>query len=58
VPRANLVPGTAAAEPAAPAPTRSAAATRDRFSSFQRGTKEGRAAAGAGSPNGEDGSSS
>ena len=46
VPRANLVPGAAtAAGASALAPARSAAATRDRFSSFQRGSKEGRAAA-------------
>jgi len=45
VPKANLVPGTAGLEPAAaPAPARSAAATRDRFASFQRGVREGRAA--------------
>ena len=59
VPRANLVPGTAGAEqPAAPAPARSAAATRDRLASFQRGVRQGRAAAGTDSTNGEDGSSS
>jgi hypothetical protein len=48
VPRANLVPGAAAgSEGGAPAsvPSRSAAATRDRFSSFQRGARRGRAAA-------------
>jgi signal transduction histidine kinase len=50
VPQANLVPGTAASAasggPAsASTPTRSAAATRDRFSSFQRGVRRGRAAA-------------
>jgi signal transduction histidine kinase len=48
VPRANLVPGTAGSETSsapAPAPARSASATRDRFASFQRGSKEGRAAA-------------
>jgi hypothetical protein len=45
VPQANLVPGTASPEPTAPAPTRSAAATRERFASFQRGVREGRAAA-------------
>ena len=46
VPRANLVPGAAtAAGSAALSPARSAAATRDRFSSFQRGSTEGRAAA-------------
>jgi hypothetical protein len=39
------VPGTAGLEPAAaPVPARSAAATRERFASFQRGVKEGRAA--------------
>jgi len=56
VPRANLVPGAAgAAESSALAPARSAAATRDRFSSFQRGSREGRAAAsGTGSDGGED----
>jgi signal transduction histidine kinase len=48
VPRANLVPGAAgAAEAGAPtaASARSAAETRDRFASFQRGAKRGRAAA-------------
>jgi signal transduction histidine kinase len=57
VPKANLVPGTAGAESSsapAPAPARSASATRDRFSSFQRGTKEGRAAATGDDPTGED----
>ncbi|HEY2693421.1 MAG TPA: nitrate- and nitrite sensing domain-containing protein [Streptosporangiaceae bacterium] len=65
VPKANLVPGTAAAVAAAasgpsPAPTpalapaRSAAATRDRFASFQRGVKQGRAAAGAQEPESGD----
>ena len=44
VPQANLVPGTASPEPVAPAPTRSAAVTRERFASFQRGVREGRAA--------------
>jgi signal transduction histidine kinase len=67
-PQANLVPGAAPAAvgapqaPTAPAPARSAAATRDRFTSFQRGVREGRAAVsegdmpdGAGTaPNGED----
>ena len=47
VPQANLVPGTAAPEAPALAPVRSAAATRERFASFQRGIREGRAAAGA-----------
>jgi signal transduction histidine kinase len=45
VPQANLVPGTAPPESAAPVPARSAASTRDRFASFQRGIREGRAAA-------------
>jgi signal transduction histidine kinase len=46
VPKANLVPGTvgANAEPEAPTPVRSAAVTRDRFASFQRGVREARAA--------------
>jgi signal transduction histidine kinase len=43
VPQANLVPGTATPEPTASAPARSASATRDRFASFQRGIREGRA---------------
>jgi hypothetical protein len=65
VPQANLVPGTAA--PAAggahaSTPTRSAAVTRDRFASFQRGVRQGRAAAagdggGDGTGGGEDGAS-
>jgi signal transduction histidine kinase len=46
VPKANLIPGTAQ-ESTAPAPVRSAAATRDRFASLQRGMREGRAASGA-----------
>jgi signal transduction histidine kinase len=52
VPQANLIPGTAAATAtaetvaAAPVPARSAAATRDRFASLQRGIREGRAATG------------
>jgi signal transduction histidine kinase len=59
VPKANLVPGTAAETPAAaPALTRSASATRDRFASFQRGIRQGRAAAsGEDSAGGEDDSS-
>jgi len=54
VPQANLVPGMATAEAAVPAPSRSADATRDRFASFQRGIKEGRAATAG---NDKDGSS-
>jgi hypothetical protein len=45
VPQANLVPGTATPDPVAPVPVRSAAVTRDRFASFQRGVQQGRAAA-------------
>ncbi len=60
VPQANLVPGAAgAAEDAAPPPpTRSASATRDRFANFQRGSREGRAAAASGDnwPDEEDSS--
>ena len=47
VPKANLIPGTAAVEPAAATPVRSAAATRERFASLQRGMREGRAASSA-----------
>jgi signal transduction histidine kinase len=58
VPKANLVPGaagTASQAPAAPQPARSAAATRERFASFQRGVKEGRAARrGPDAPDGAD----
>jgi hypothetical protein len=53
VPQANLVPGAASPESVAPPTTRSAAATRERFASFQRGSREGRAAAG-GDDNGVD----
>jgi signal transduction histidine kinase len=47
VPRANLVPGgvSGGTSPASPTPTRSAAQTRERLASFQRGVREGRAAA-------------
>jgi signal transduction histidine kinase len=45
VPNANLVPGTAGGDTSSAAPSvRSAAVTRDRFASFQRGVREGRAA--------------
>jgi signal transduction histidine kinase len=47
VPQANLVPG-AAASARTQTPVRSAAATRERFASFQRGVREGRAAASTG----------
>jgi len=46
VPQANLIPGTAA-DVSVPPPVRSAAATRERFASLQRGMREGRAASGA-----------
>jgi signal transduction histidine kinase len=57
VPRANLVPGTVAASPAAsvtPAPKapRSAAERREHFTSFQRGHRRGRAAASGEKPDG------
>jgi len=47
VPKANLVPGgvSGGAAPAAPAPARSAAQTRERLASFQRGIRDARAAA-------------
>jgi signal transduction histidine kinase len=45
VPKANLIPGTAT-ESSTPAPVRSAAATRERFASLQRGVREARAASG------------
>jgi signal transduction histidine kinase len=56
VPQANLVPGAAgseAQEQAPAAPARSAAVTRERLASFQRGSREGRAAA-SGDDNGAD----
>ncbi len=46
VPQANLIPGTAAEAPAPMPVARSAAATRERFASLQRGMREGRAATG------------
>jgi signal transduction histidine kinase len=59
VPQANLVPGTAAAASPVgaytPPAARSAAATRDRFASFQRGVRHGRAVvSGEGADDGED----
>jgi signal transduction histidine kinase len=60
VPRANLVPGAVGAETAAmpaPTPARSASQARDRLASFQRGMREGRAAArDSDAPSGEDNS--
>jgi hypothetical protein len=46
IPKANLVPGAAGgdAEAAPPPAARSAAITRERFASFQRGIREARAA--------------
>ncbi len=52
VPQANLIPGTATAEAPPPVPARSAAATRERFASLQRGMREGRAATGIDRPQG------
>ncbi len=53
VPQQNLIPGTAAdTPPAPPVPVRSAAATRERFASLQRGIREGRAATGIERPGG------
>jgi signal transduction histidine kinase len=59
VPQANLIPGSASA-PAAnepspfSVPARSAAATRDRFASFQSGARRGRAAASGAEPDGRE----
>jgi hypothetical protein len=58
VPQANLVPGAAPPEPSAPVPARSAATTRDRFASFQRGIREGRAAATQDEGNSDEGDGS
>jgi signal transduction histidine kinase len=58
VPQANLVPGAAPPEPSAPVPARSAASTRDRFASFQRGIREGRAAATQDEGNSDEGDGS
>jgi signal transduction histidine kinase len=54
VPQANLIPGTAQTESQSPAPSRSAAVTRDRFASLQRGMREGRAAGGSDRGSGAD----
>jgi signal transduction histidine kinase len=61
VPRANLVPGTVGVGTAAPAataaPARSATQARQRLANFQRGMREGRAAArDSDQPSGEDNS--
>jgi signal transduction histidine kinase len=70
VPRANLVPGSAAASAASgsasesasvsppSAPGRSAAENRDRFANFQRGIRLGRAAAAGGDPDSGGGTTS
>jgi hypothetical protein len=57
VPKANLVPGgVSGTSPVQSAPARSAAQTRDRLASFQRGVREGRAAAESGEvPDNEEG---
>jgi hypothetical protein len=59
VPQANLIPGAATAsvagEPSSVPSARSAAATRDRFASFQRGVRHGRAVVSGDDPgDGED----
>ena len=58
VPQANLVPGTAGTETTVPAPARSAAATRERLASFQRGIREARAHSSGGDAGGGDGDES
>jgi signal transduction histidine kinase len=71
VPRANLIPGSAAASAASgstsesasgmsppSAPARSAAENRDRFANFQRGIRLGRAAATGGNLDSGDGTTS
>ena len=57
MPKANLVPGGVggATAPAAPAPARSAAQTRERLANFQRGVREARAAADDGESSNDDG---
>jgi len=57
VPKANLVPGgvSSGTAPAAPAPARSAAQTRERLANFQRGVREARAAAEDGDSSNDDG---
>jgi len=58
VPKANLVPGGVGSAAAPAAPARSAAVTRERLASFQRGVREGRAAAQDDIPDGKDDSAS
>jgi signal transduction histidine kinase len=57
VPQANLVPGGVGGgnSPTSPAPARSAAQTRERLANFQRGAREGRAAAQDNEATGGDG---
>jgi len=57
VPKANLVPGGVGGgtAPAAPAPARSAAQTRERLASFQRGIRDARSAAQDGDNSNDDG---
>ena len=59
VPKANLVPGgVGGTSPAPPAPARSAAQTRERLASFQRGVREARATSQGGqTPDSEEGDS-
>ena len=57
VPKANLVPGgvSGGTAPAAPAPARSAAQTRERLASFQRGVRDARSTAQDGDNSNDDG---
>jgi signal transduction histidine kinase len=62
-PKANLVPGKAAASAASEkssvsAPGRPATETRDRYASFQRGIQQGRAAVTGGNPHSGEGTAS
>ena len=60
MPKANLIPGTAAAASPtgsqSPPTARSAAATRDRFASFQHGVRQGRAVVSGEANGGDEGS--
>jgi signal transduction histidine kinase len=66
VPKANLVPGTAASEASGPAsgtspeptPTRSAADIAGRYASYQDGIRQGRAAVSGGNPDNREGQTS
>ena len=53
-PAANLIPGAIPSAPPTAPPTRSPAEVRDRFTGFQRGVSQGRAAAGEAASQDED----